>query len=73
VGLLDNDVNEMWRRFHHNAYLHLSLRLGMNGSIPVLPLHDRDVYRDSITLYFLLAILLTCCIHIVGVEDYCCA
>jgi len=73
VGLLDNDGNELQRAVHHTAYLHLALRLGMNGSVPVLPVHDHDVYGDNITFYFLLAILLTCFIHIVGVEGYCCA
>jgi len=73
VGLLGRDVNELRRAGHNTAYLHLALSLGMNGSIPVLPIHDHDFCRGSITFYFLLVIILTCFILIVGVEGYCSA
>jgi hypothetical protein len=72
VGLLDRDVKELRRAVHNTAYLHLALRLGMNGSTYVLPIHDHDLYRGSITFYFLLVIILTYFLHIVGVEGYCC-
>jgi hypothetical protein len=63
VGLLDRDVNELRRAVHNTAYLHLVLRLGMNGSVYVLPIHDHDV---------LLVIILTYFLHIVDVGGYCC-